>query len=125
MPKLQHKVPSLALAAPVVSTRHQPLAAHQVAASDKSMGVARSTVNMTTLARKPRSRPLSYKLGGSTPGLKSECMLRLHGVAHVSSTADNDAVLGFVKYSTLITSLKVTSASSAHNEAHGSGRVLR
>ena len=49
------KVPSSTPAAPFVSSRHRYLAAHQVAPSDKSIGVACSTDNMATLARKPKS----------------------------------------------------------------------
>ena len=99
------KVPFSIPAAPVVSSRHRPLAAHQVGASDESIGVALSTDNMATLAKKLRSRTLAGKLGGSMRRLRLECIPRLYSLAHVSSVVDNGPVLDFPKYSTLITSL--------------------
>ena len=95
-----------------------------MAASGESIGVARSTDNVSTRCKNPIYTVFSWDVSGSTARLESECVARLLSLAHVPTIGNEDPVLRFVKYSTLITSLKVTSASSAHNEAHGSMRVI-
>ena len=95
-----------------------------MAASGESIGGDRSTGEKATMTRNPNYTDIAVCACGSTARLESECTARLLSLAHVPTIGNEDPVLRFVKYSTLITSLKVTSASSAHNEAHGSMRVI-